>query len=143
MICILSVFCAKFGLLTRLILQIADHEQTSVGSRQLLRVSCSLFRLAYYFGRFEFNLTPCCEKRSRENTVGDPGEIRTLDLQIRSQLLYPAELRGQTLSLYPPGVHRRVRSMKPGRLGHQISLESLQERSCHIFPTGWLGEPGR
>ena len=33
--------------------------------------------------------------------VGDPGRIRTGDLQIRSQLLYPAELRGQTLPLYP------------------------------------------
>ena len=33
--------------------------------------------------------------------AGDPGRIRTGDLQIRSQLLYPAELRGQTLPLYP------------------------------------------
>ena len=32
--------------------------------------------------------------------IGDPGTIRTYDLLIRSQLLYPAELRGQERKWY-------------------------------------------
>ncbi len=32
--------------------------------------------------------------------VGDPAAIRTQDLLLRRQLLYPAELRGHLLTLY-------------------------------------------
>lgn len=34
--------------------------------------------------------------RGRERMSGDPGRIRTLSLLIRSQLLYPVELRDRT-----------------------------------------------
>ena len=41
-------------------------------------------------------------KKNKKTLIynGDPGTIRTYDLLLRRQLLYPAELRGHTLSLF-------------------------------------------
>ena len=39
---------------------------------------------------------PKLEKSKTVNQSSDPEEIRTLDLLLRRQLLYPAELRNQT-----------------------------------------------
>ena len=38
-------------------------------------------------------------------TNGDPGRIRTCDLQIRNLLLYPAELRGHVEGVY----HQKIK----------------------------------
>ena len=48
-----------------------------------------------------FNIT----KTIGNKVVGDPGRIRTCDLQIRNLLLYPAELRGHVEGVY----HQKIK----------------------------------
>tara|TARA_B100000900_G_scaffold124178_1_gene104807 strand:+ start:37 stop:213 length:177 start_codon:yes stop_codon:yes gene_type:complete len=40
------------------------------------------------------------EEREKEIISGAPGEIRTPDPLVRSQVLYPAELRAQSLKMH-------------------------------------------
>lgn len=68
-------------------------------------------------------------------TASTPGRIRTCDLRIRSPLLYPAELRGQTANTLPPAQYalpmiRLLSDVPPGVLGFE-AIGEVEEEDYH------------
>ena len=53
-----------------------------------------------FFKKEEYNELNTVRLSLFKKKLGDPGTIRTYDLLIRSQSLYPAELRGQVKKWY-------------------------------------------
>src|SRR5271155_3036925 len=103
--------------------------------------------------RFELTIQLCCELSDarvahrawilRERTViGAPGAIRTPDPQIRSLVLYPAELRARAalwtkagyLGPEPAESSRRTQAARASAFGRQIVLQSghqMVEQQTH------------
>ena len=63
-----------------------------------------------------------------QRRIGPPGEIRTPDTQVRSLVLYPAELRAEPRSLGLPMKKVKEMSIHAGKIG-PVSVSERPEKS--------------